>query len=324
MAVNKEKFSVDEQVEYLIYKGIKFNHINRVKAKELLTYNSYYFKLTSYRKNFKKNIKGKYIGLEFAGLYELSKLDMYFRYIVIQMSLEIEHAVKTTLVRIITEDENEDGYDIVFEYDVFLENKFYSNPINKNKTYRSFYEKIMQRDKARESYQNDLYNKRHAYPSIWVIIELMSYYELINFISFYSSQEKNDYQKLEDVNQLMKYTANLRNVAAHNKPILASITVEGPLKILNRKVYSIATNKVKLSNLEIKRYISNYRLHDFLCLLILHKNFIRSELAREARSKELLEFEIRCKRDAHLFKENDEIENVFNIFCKMLYNYYCK
>ncbi|MDC7285991.1 hypothetical protein NXH56_08520, partial [Bifidobacterium thermophilum] len=90
------------------------------------------------------------------------------------------------------------------------------------------------------------------------------------------------------------------------------ITVEGPLKTLNRKVFSIATKEAKLSKLEIKRYISNYRLHDFLCMLILHKKFIRSELAREARSKDLLEFKNRCKRNAHFFKENDEIENVFN------------
>ena len=119
--MRKKKLTVEEQVEYMKNEsGIKFNIISEDKALDFLTNNNYYFKLKSYSKNYEKYIKGdnagKYINLEFAYLVELSKIDMYFRRIILKMTLDIEHFLKTQLLRDFHNNEHEDGYSIVDEF----------------------------------------------------------------------------------------------------------------------------------------------------------------------------------------------------------------
>ena len=47
-------------------------------------------------------MRGKYVNLDFAYLVELSTLDMYFRRLIVGMCLDIEHVLKTRLMRDIT------------------------------------------------------------------------------------------------------------------------------------------------------------------------------------------------------------------------------
>lgn len=54
-ATSKQKLSVDEQIKYLKYKGITFNHCSEQLAKEVLSKRTYYYKVTAFRKNFSKN-----------------------------------------------------------------------------------------------------------------------------------------------------------------------------------------------------------------------------------------------------------------------------
>ena len=51
---SKPMLNLNEQINHLKNKGIKFELISEVDAKNYLKENSNYFKLTSYRKNFFK------------------------------------------------------------------------------------------------------------------------------------------------------------------------------------------------------------------------------------------------------------------------------
>ena len=119
--MRKEKLSIEEQIIYMRDEsGIEFNIVDEDKAKEFLKYNNYYFKIKSYAKNYDKYIKGKntgkYINLEFAYLLEMSKIDMYFRRFILRMTLDIEHLLKTQLLRDFSENKEEDGYNIIKNY----------------------------------------------------------------------------------------------------------------------------------------------------------------------------------------------------------------
>ncbi len=51
-SVHKPMLDVEGQVQHLKDKGITFQLVNEEEAKEYLRNNNYYFKLTSYRKNY--------------------------------------------------------------------------------------------------------------------------------------------------------------------------------------------------------------------------------------------------------------------------------
>ena len=113
----KKKLTIDEQIEDLKKKGVTFEIMCEEDAKKFLRYNNYYFKLKSYAKNYPINPKnGKYVNLEFAYLVELSKLDMYLRKIILGMCLDVEHILKTRMLYDVSQNEKEDGYNIVKKY----------------------------------------------------------------------------------------------------------------------------------------------------------------------------------------------------------------
>lgn len=50
----KKKITIDEQIEHIKSKNIKFEIMSENEAKKFLTYNTYYFKLKSYAKSFER------------------------------------------------------------------------------------------------------------------------------------------------------------------------------------------------------------------------------------------------------------------------------
>ena len=116
----KKLLSVDELIVHMKKKGITFNEVSESDAKLFLQKNNYYMKLAAYRSNYEKCLEGKRIGqykkLDFGYLKELSTLDMYLRYIIMDMCLDIEHAIKVKLISDVTNNPSEDGYDIVRKF----------------------------------------------------------------------------------------------------------------------------------------------------------------------------------------------------------------
>ena len=120
MITTKELLSVDQLIEHMKQKGIKFVEMTEESARDFLSYNNYYMKLASYRCNYEKCLSGKregqYKNLDFAYLKELSTLDMYLRYIIIEMCLDIEHAIKVRILEDVTNNPDEDGYNVVRKF----------------------------------------------------------------------------------------------------------------------------------------------------------------------------------------------------------------
>lgn len=95
----KLKLTVEEQIQDMVDKNIQFELYSKEDAKKFLKYNNYYFKLKSYARNYNINPRTKkYYNLDFAYLVELSKLDMYIRKIILELSLDVEHYLKVRLM----------------------------------------------------------------------------------------------------------------------------------------------------------------------------------------------------------------------------------
>ncbi len=111
----KPKLNYEEQIKKLKSLGISFNEINENKAKEILKNNTYFFKLSSFRKNIRKDNSGNY-NFEFSALSDLATLDMRLRYMLLPMCLDIEYSLKTDILEKITNDDSEDGYQIMKDF----------------------------------------------------------------------------------------------------------------------------------------------------------------------------------------------------------------
>ena len=77
-------------------KGILFTRMNEATATAYLLEKNNYLRTASYRKNYDKRKDGPeagtYIRLEFAFLTELSTIDMYLRFLLLKMCIDVEHA----------------------------------------------------------------------------------------------------------------------------------------------------------------------------------------------------------------------------------------
>lgn len=110
----KRKLTVDEQIQDMTAKNIQFQLYSLDDAKKFLKYNNYYYKLKSYARNYNINSQTKkYYNLDFAYLVELSKLDMYIRKIILDLSLDVEHYLKVRLMNDLSNNAKENGYNIV-------------------------------------------------------------------------------------------------------------------------------------------------------------------------------------------------------------------
>lgn len=93
------------QVAYLRdEKDVAFNHMAEDQAVRFLSDRNYFFKLKAFAKNYDKRFKddgskGRYIGLDFAYLVELSRIDKQLRDLVLHLTLDIEHYLKVRINR---------------------------------------------------------------------------------------------------------------------------------------------------------------------------------------------------------------------------------
>lgn len=135
----------------------------------------------------------------------LLSVDELVDHMIMEMCLDIEHAIKVKLIDNIVNNTSEDGYDIVRKF------------IGKDDNLRIL--KNIRSHKSGE-YCKYLIAKYYPYFPVWVFVELVSFGELLFFCSFYEQT-----YGVEIVNNtLMNTVRDLRNAAAHSNCILNKMT----------------------------------------------------------------------------------------------------
>lgn len=302
----KKLLSVDELIEHMKNKGITFDEVSEDDAKEFLQKNNYYMKLASYRANYEKCLsgkrEGKYKKLDFGYLKELSILDMYLRYIVIEMCLDIEHAIKVKLVNTVTNNPEEDGYDIVRRF------------IQKDENFRVL--KSIRSHKSGE-YCKDLIAKYYPYFPVWVFVELISFGDLIYFCSFY--EEVYGVQIVN--NMFMNTIRDMRNAAAHSNCILNKMTERiDATKQVNSEISNFIKNMDGISKTSRSNNLKYKFTNSFITLLYVYDTLM-PEGTKKKKYKELQEFlNGRVIRNKDYFKSNTKIVGVYNFHKKVIDN----
>jgi len=210
---------VDELVDYMKNKNIKFEKVSEDLAENYLRYNNNYYNLTSYKHNFEKYIGGendnKYIDLDFAYLKDLSIIDMRTRVVLFKMIIDIEHYLKIRILNIIEDIDEEDGYNIVNKYldKDYNDKKRVHNSIFK-KMGNEYYKKIF----SKYDFDED---KIMINIPIWEFLEIITFGELVSFYEFFSEnyELKSEYQNIFILREISK----LRNAVAHNACVLSDL-----------------------------------------------------------------------------------------------------
>lgn len=303
------KLSVDEQIMDLKEKGITFNIVSEDEAKKFLRYNTYYFKIKSYARNFVKATggpnKGKYYNVDFKHLMELSKLDAYLRKVILSMCLDIEHVLRVRLLYDISQNEEEDGFNIVRLYlkshsEVRVD---LSNGLDKSAT-SDLAKAILEKD------ANDV-----PVP-IWKLIETLSFGRFIELYSLY-------YQTYggENYSNYLGSLKFLRNSAAHNACLLNRI--KEPYNLVRKnEAITARLGAIPGYSESYKQKMKNPVVHDFIVLLFVYFDLLNTKSNRNMRAHGLddLEnlFDKVFLREKQLFEKNDSLVYTYKFVRQMI------
>lgn len=302
----KQILSIEQLIEHMKNKGISFNEVSEIDAKEFLQKNNYYMKLAAYRANYEKCLtgkrEGKYKKLDFGYLKELSVLDMHLRYIIIDMCLDIEHSIKVKLINEITNNSLEDGYNIVRKF------------ISKDDSFRIL--KNIRSHKSGE-YCRDLIEKYYPYFSAWVFVELISFGDLVFFCSFY--EEVYGVQIVN--NALMNTVRDVRNAAAHSNCLLNKMTERiDSSKQVNSDISKFIANMKDISKTSRVNNLKYKFTNSFITLLYVYDKLMIDD-AKQKRYQQLNDFiNGRAIKHKDFFMSNSKIIGVYNFHKKVIDN----
>ena len=287
----------DELIAHMKIKGIKFNIVKEEDAKIFLQNNNYYMKLASYRANSeKRKSNGEYINLDFAYLQELSTIDMHLRYLILQMCLDVEHALKTRLLKDIEDNPEEDGYDIIRRFITKYERSCQN----------------IQKHKSSE-YCRELIEKYYPYFPAWVFVELISFGDMVKLYEYYSERYPG---RLKD-SELLYSIRDLRNATAHSNCLINKLQ-KGTNKP-SVKIIKFVSNIDGIGASMRTNKLSNKFLYDFISLLYVYNEFINVNIVKEKRFKQIQEFiDGRVIKNREYFEKNECIKTAYTFVKKVV------
>lgn len=301
------KKTIDEQVSYLIAQGIYVP--DRAYAENYLSDHLNFYRLCSYQKLLKYDNTEKFIkGISFSHLVELSKLDLAFRRVVLPMTIDIEFASKLELNRDCSSNPIDDGYSFATSY-------IASNNVLDKK----FQDKI---SSSTDEYAKEILTNHYPDLAVWHLMEMMTFGEFILFWKQYYTTFPNPKINLTWRNNLFFVTKKLRNACAHNNFMLPSLKKK-PSQINKQFMSKIAflfkSKGQLITEAEKKAIKSSMLLSDFLMMLMLFDEVVKSKSLRARASSELHAlFDERITQHKDFFISSNELISFYLIAKKMV------
>ena len=310
-SAEKPKLAVEQQVERLANKGVKFELISKEAAVEYLTKNNNYFKLTAYRKTFLKHLNGqdagKYIDLDFAQLKDLAIIDMRLRYALLHVALDIEHYAKVRLIKMITESES-DGYKIVSD---FIESL--------NEQQRLAFGREIERNRD-NPYCGAIIHKYDGDYPVWAFVEIIPFGRFVAFYRFCSDYLNS--KTMTNEYYLLLSAKELRNATAHSNCILNDLSPNTSLYRPNLEVLGALSQITGVSKEIRRKKMSNARIQQIITLLYSHRKFVTSEGVREHQCDALHDVVNRMYHHFDYYANNDTISTTFSFVKIVIDNWF--
>ena len=295
------KLTVPEAIEYCKNElGITFNIMDEQTASEFLMKHNFFFRLKLYADVCPDRTKsGKYSGLDFGHLVELSTIDMFFRKLILKMTIDLEHYLKVKLVNDCQNNQSDDGYSVVAK---FLE----SHPKTKE---------AIETGAKMASYGGNGFEKYLERPAVWNFVEMINFYDFISFYAFYY-----DYFGLK-----CGYTGHfdsvrrLRNASAHNVCMLCSFSPVPGFHYDVETSFELIQGNFGMSPGTISSCLKVPVLNDFAVMLSVYTKLVSSPQIKEKTLAELEEFfDGRMIVHKDYFEGNLPVKNAYGFARKVL------
>lgn len=299
------KKDFEELICLLKQKNIKFNLISESEAFDILHDVNYYYKLTVYKRNFKKDDSGKFINLDFSYLNSLASVDMQLRYLLLNATLDIEHALKTFLISNITKNPEEDGFEIV--------RRFFHSTTGTRKPLSN--EIILRSVKNKSDYQYKLYKTHKNAMPAWVLMEVINFGDFLRFFEFYFRKEPTNQFDISSLMGVLNSVKRIRNASAHNNAFLFDLH-ESNINHVSKyiKEYSKDLGVGEL-------FYKCNKIHDVLCVFYIHNIFVKGKGSRHHRTKEFKNLSTKSRNRFRYMKNEKGIFHFFEILNIILDEY---
>ena len=299
-------------------KGVTFNIIDETTAEQYLSTRNNYLRTASYRKNYDKHRSGenigKYIQLDFAYLVELSKLDMYLRAVLLQMCIDIEHALKVTLVSDLESNSAEDAYSIVQDFlnqypDILTNITHKADSIFTGDLIQKYF------DLCYVFSPNGTIRTEIASVDcpVWVLVEILAFKDFLRFLAFYDKKYPG---RIAFNNRLLNTVRSLRNACAHNNCILMSMRpgTTQPNSMVSQYVSHIPSVKKE----ERQKKLSCRPLYEIVSLLMEYTVLVSDDV-RTHRLLQLKDFaHSRMMDHFDYFRSNQPVSTSFLFLQKII------
>ena len=301
----RPKLTIPEQIKDMLDAGIAFDIYAESNAKRYLEYNTYYFKLKAYAKNYDKyintNKKGQYINLDFAYLMDLYEIDTQLKKIILIMVVELEHFLKVKMLADFQK-VDEDGYEIIQEL-------FNMQPNLK--------EEIEQ--KINSSTCNEIISKYKDAWAIWNIVEVMTLGQFINLYGLFYARNK----FIDNYTNMLLPIKMIRNAAAHGNCLINRLRSPYSRSIVpNYELKYELSQNVKISHKTLEKKLAHPAIHDFTVLLYLYSLIVPKTIL-EVTSLGLKDlFNNRMRKNANYYTKNQVILSSYDFVSKIV-NFYC-
>lgn len=312
---NKKMLSIEEMIDNLKSKNIKFEKMSEDDAKKYLKYNNNYHNLTAYKKDFLKynlgELTGKYIDLDFAYLKDLSIIDMRTRILLFKMVIDIEHYLKIKILNTIESIPEEDGYRIV---NMYLE---YDYDKNEKRLHNSIFKKLGSDDyqKIFSKYDIDKDKKLENIP-IWEFLEIVTFGELISFYEYFTNEYNLEEEKKDIF--IFREIVKLRNAVAHNTSILSELNTANNNYPVSYKIIKYLKDSKLGKKIRTKK-MSNSRIKQITCVLYMFNQIVTSDGIKKNIKKEINDlFFNRIIKHKEYYNSNELLKSVYLYFSKII------
>lgn len=301
-------------IEHMKAMGITFDLIEENDASEALRCNNY-LRVSAYRNLYPRQVDGpnpgNYIGLDFADLVVLAKIDRRLREALLLAAIDVEHSAKVKVLNI-AEEKGEDGHAIVRDFYESLNHE-------QRARIKSGLRARGDRGEGHDCYTGDLI-AHYGVDSLplWVLVEVLEFGPFLTLYKFCAERWNNE--RLRQEHYVLKSVKALRNACAHNSCIVNGFKDDAEQAgYATNGLILESMNERGLSNTKTRRSkMKNLRIMQIASLLYAISVFCETTAARKRCAERLSALRCFVESTALLERSNDGIVSFFKFLWRLV------